>query len=379
MSRKLLLLFVLAYSIFLLACLEEPTATDPSPPSGNLFVTEIDNSSMHVRWLICEAGDFTSYQLFRSEISDIAQNMSSAELLGAFLESADTSFVDTTVVTGTTYFVVLATVLNSNNDLLWSNEVCVTIPCSGTLPTVTGLTIDEALSEGVSVVLYWNPVQGEVDGYVIYFKENAEGDWDYAGDVTDTTFTHEASCAGYYSVRAYLGSEFSENYSNIAITMPNVISTLYTIWDNHAPANEHSGFIFGEVSGVTGFASNSSFLQDIYCYDGNWPESPVGFYSGAAPPFGNGCETTMFAWGSQGWTSYGAAPGEAYDWWEKRHVVEDDVIFAHLHDDHFVKIYVIDIPQYPDQPLSYGITFHYEYQCINGLALFTTDNTMGIY
>ena len=129
--------------------------------------------------------------------------------------------------------------------------------------------------------------------------------------------------------------------------MPNEITTLYTIWDNHAPADEHSGFIFGETFGTTGFASSTTFIQDIYCFDGDWPQSPVGFYSCACPPFGNGNETTMFVWGSQGWTNYGAAPGEVYDWWEMGYVVEDDVIFAHLHDDYFVKIFIIDVPQHP--------------------------------
>ncbi|MCD4848767.1 MAG: hypothetical protein K8R76_11340 [Candidatus Aegiribacteria sp.] len=312
-------------------------------------------------------------------ISYSVQNISSAENLGAFLESTDTSFVDTTVVGGTTYYVALATVLNSDDDLLWSNEVCVTIPCTGTLPTVTGLTIDEALSEGMSVVLNWNPVAGDADGYVIYFKANAKGGWVSVGDVSLTTFNHQATCAGLYSVKAYLGSEFSENYSNTVSTMPNEISTLYTIWDNHAPEYEYNAFIFGAISGIAGFAASSSFIQDIYCYDGNWPISPVGFFSGAAPPFGNGYETMMFAWGEQGWINYGAAPGGTYAWWVMGYIIQDDVIFAHLHDGYFVKIYVVDIPQHPDQPLSYGITFHYEYQCINGLALFTTDNTMGIY
>lgn len=379
MSRKLILLFVLTCSIFLHACHEEPTAPDPSPPAGTIFVTEIDTGSMHIHWLKSTAVDFASYQLYRSEIPDIAQNLSAAELLVEFSETADTSFVDITVVKGTTYFVALATVLNSDDDLLWSNEVSVTIPCSGTVPDVTGLTIDEALSEGVSVVLYWDPVPGDVDGYVIYFKENGEGEWVSVGDVPVTTFTHEAPCAGYYSVKAYLGSEFSENYSNTVSTMPNIISTVYTIWDNHAPANEHNAFIFGEISGVTGHPHSSSFIQDIYCYDGSWLTSPVGFFSGANAPFGNGNETIMFACGSQGWTNYGAAPGEAYDWWETGYIIQDDVIFAHLHDDYFVKVYVIDIPEYPALPFSYGISFHYEYQCINGLALFTTDNTMGIY
>lgn len=378
MSRKLILFFVLTCSILLLACLEEPTVADPSPPAGTLFVTEVDTSSVHIRWLICEADDFTSYQLFRSETSDIAQNMSSAELLGAFLEPADTSFVDATLVRGTTYFFVLATMLNPNDTLLWSNEVCVTIAWLDKLPTVTGLTIDEALSEGVSVVLYWDPVPGEVDGYMIYFKANADEKWAYVGDVADTTFTHEASCAGYYSVKAYLGSEFSEDYSNIAITIPNVVSTLYTIWNNLAPANEHSGFIFGEMSGMTGYASSTSFIQDMYCFDGNWPMSPVGFFSGASPPFGNGNETMMFACGDQGWTNLGAAPGGTYTWWVTGYIIWDDVIFAQLDDGYYVKIYVVDIPQHPDQSLSYGITFHYEYQCINGLALFKTDNTTGI-
>jgi len=333
---------------------------------------------MSINWLRSEDEDFASYQLYRSEMADIAMNMSSSELLGVFQEPSDTSFVDTSVVKGTTYFVAMATLSNSTDNLSWSNEVCATIPYSGTIPDVIGLTIDEILSEGVSVVLNWDSVPGDIDGYVVFFKGNGEGDWVPVGDVLLTTFTHEAPCAGYYSVKAYLGLEYSQNYSNAVTTMPNEVTTLYTIWNNYAPASAHSGFIFGATGGVTGLAPSTAFLQDIYCYDGSWPQSPVGFFSGAAPPFGNGNATIMFFWGTQGWTNYGAAPGEGYDWWETAYVVEDDVIFAHLFDEYFVKIYVIDIPQHPTQPLGYGVTFHYEFQCINGLALFTTDNTMGI-
>ncbi len=87
------------------------------------------------------------------------------------------------------------------------------------------------------------------------------------------------------------------------------------------------------------------------------------------PPFGDGKETWMHQ--VEG-SNYGAAPGGT--WWDNGYIVDGDVIFAELWDGYFVKILVDDIPNHAQQPISYGITFHYEWQSIQGLSLFTTNS-----
>ena len=154
--------------------------------------------------------------------------------------------------------------------------------------------------------------------------------------------------------------------------MPNYVTTSYTVWDNHAPADEHSGFRFGATAGETGLAGSGSFAteKDLYCWDGDWTQSPVGFYSGAYGTFGNGHPTDMVE--VQG-GNYGYPSASVGDWWEHGFIVQNDVIFAELHDGYYVKIYVEAIPQHSTQPLSHGITFNYDFQPIQGLYLFTTD------
>ena len=237
---------------------------------------------------------------------------------------------------------------------------------SGTLEDVTGLAIGAA-SAGRDVVLTWNAVD-DVDGYYIYFRENTSSDWVQAADVTTTTYTHTADNSGYYTVKAYKGDDTSANNSNIVDTMPNQIQAVYTIWDNHAPVDSTSGFEFGE-NGGTRLLAASSTNHDIYCYDGNWTESPCGFYSGDVAPFGGGEHTEMQEYSTQ----YGYPAGT--NWWTTGYILSGDVIFAELSNGHYVKVFVQAVPQCPAQPASYGITFYYDYQPIEGLYLFTTESS----
>ncbi|MCK5115994.1 MAG: hypothetical protein KAR44_05300 [Candidatus Aegiribacteria sp.] len=238
----------------------------------------------------------------------------------------------------------------------------------GTLEVVTGVAIGSA-SAGRDVVLTWNAVS-DVDGYYVYFRENTSDEWGTAvGDVTTNAFTHTASSAGYYVVVAYEGTNTSSANSTEVNTMPEQINVTYTIWDNHAPADEHSGFIFGATSGTTGLAASTSFIQDIYCYDGGWTQSPCGFYSGNVAPFGTGNPTDMIEAGS----TYGYPSGT--QWWVTGWILAGDIVFAELSDGHFVKIYVNSVPQHSTQPASHGIVFYYDYQPIEGLYLFTTESS----
>ena len=229
----------------------------------------------------------------------------------------------------------------------------------GTLDNVSGVAIGTN-SAGRDVVITWTALT-DVDGYKVWFKATSSADWTEVGDVTTNTYTHTASSSGYYVVTAYEGTNTSAGNSNEVNTMPNQPNFTYTIWDNHAPATEHSGFIFGATSGQTCLAASSN-NHDMYCYDGSWSQRPGGFYAG------NDCSFKLAASGI-----YGYPPSSG--WWDSNYVLAGDVIFAELEDGHFVKIYVQSIPQNTVQPLSHGITFYYDYQPIEGLYLFTTESS----
>ena len=236
----------------------------------------------------------------------------------------------------------------------------------GTLEVVTGVAIGSA-SIGRDVVITWNVVS-DVDGYYVYFRETVSAEWGTAvGDVTTNTYTHTADVAGYYVVVAYEGSNTSSANSAEVTTMPNQIAANYTIWDNHAPTDSTSGFYFEADAGYRVLAASST-LHDIYCFDGNWTQSPCGFYSGDKTPFGGGNPTSMKLAG----TTYAYPPSTG--WWDSNYILSGDVIFAELEDGHYVKIYVFAVPQCPAQPLSYGVSFFFDYQPIEGLYLFTNES-----
>lgn len=163
---------------------------------------------------------------------------------------------------------------------------------SGDLVTVQDLQLNTS-SAGRTIVLVWSEVtEDDIDGYEVYFKTDGTGDWAEVGDVTTTTFTHTATNAGTYSVRAYKGTNFSKDYSSTITTMPNVVSASYTIVDNNAPATLPSGFIFGKTAGQTGSAQSSDFVQDIYAYDDDFKgDTNVSLYSGDKGSFATGIQS----------------------------------------------------------------------------------------
>ena len=242
----------------------------------------------------------------------------------------------------------------------------------GYIPDVTGFEIDDA-SSGTTVILVWNAVTSNspeaIDGYRLYMREFVgSGTWYEIALIpaSATTYTHAATLAGEYGIVAIDGDDVSANVA-VCNDMPNFISSSYTIWNNHAPAPEHNGFIFGATSGQTCIAGLGG--HDVYCFDGGWG-SYTWLYAGDYGPFGGGYDTDFYEHAS-GYSMPGAGP------WEPAAgpMVVGDVIFAELYDGYWVKIYVTALPHYEGgTDNAYGITFYYDWQPINGLELFTTDS-----
>lgn len=243
---------------------------------------------------------------------------------------------------------------------------------SGTLENVTGLTIDEAASAGASVVLSWNAVSVSVDGYKVYFRSSSAGTWAEVEDVTATNYTHPASSAGEYAVKAYKGDNYSESNSNIVDTYPVDDTVTYTIYDNFSPADRHSGFIFGitQGGGQTGLAGNTAFEQDIYAWDLSKGDTDVWLLSGNYGTYGNGNPTSL-SYGSS--ASY-CDPVGSGGWNSSSAQVHTTTarMFCYLYDGLYAKMYNIVVAPDPDSNNGTMVSFSYEIQLIPGLTLFTS-------
>ncbi len=248
----------------------------------------------------------------------------------------------------------------------------------GTLPIVQDLAIGAA-SAGNSIVLTWSAVE-DVDGYTVYFRETASGSWTEVGDVATTTFTHVASAAGYYTVMAYEGEDTSEGYATEVNTLPNVITTVYTIYDRWSPADKPSAFQFGANGGQTGMAG-SSFEKDIYAWDEQTDgDTIVRLYSGTYGPYAGGS-----SYGGN--PTYMADPDGTYgycseygtgSWYENYPLYESDsAVFCALPfsggDVIYVKMFDLNIAPDPDSNRGTMVSFQYEYQPLANITVFTSN------
>lgn len=247
----------------------------------------------------------------------------------------------------------------------------------GNLPTVQDLALGAA-SAGNSIVLVWSAVE-DVDGYRVYFRETTGGTWVEAGDVTTTTFTHTASAAGYYTVLAYEGGDTSENYATEVNTLPNIITTTYTIYDRWSAEDKHSAFRFGVNGGETGLAG-SAFEKDIYAWDEQTKgDTIVRLYSGTYGPYAGG--------GSYGGNpTYMAEPGGTYGYcsqygsgsWAENYPLytSDSAVFCALPfpggDVYYVKMFDLVITS-DSTPRGTMVSFQYEYQTMPDVTVFTSN------
>ena len=245
---------------------------------------------------------------------------------------------------------------------------------TGDLEVVQNLEID-ASSTGRTVVLVWSEV-ADVEGYKVYFKADASGNWVEAGDVTTTTFTHAASVAGEYSVMAYDGDDTSSAYATAVSTMPNIVTGTYKIYDQHAPADYYSGFQFGENQGTPGYASDTSFDKDIYAYDETGKgDLDVWLYSANFGQYATDRQSNfLYPDGVYGNCDPAAfTTSTTYELY-----TSDSAVFIELPyntgNSAYVKMYELQITAEPTSNNGTEVSFRYEYQPnTHGFTLFTSN------
>lgn len=256
-----------------------------------------------------------------------------------------------------------------------------TTPNEGDLSIVQDVQLD-ATSAGVTIVLTWSEVSDDIDGYKVYFRADATGSYAEVGESTTTTYTHTADNAGDYVVMAYEGDNSSSANSNAVSTMPNIISTSYTIYDRWSASDRHSAFIFGSTAGQTGLASDTDFYKDMYAWDEDKGDGNVYLYSGTFGYYGSGAgyagNQSYFqtpesgAWGNC--DPNGTWIGTSYQLY-----ASDSVVFVELPysqgPSSYAKMYNISVTQDPDTPRGTIVSFSYEYQPNTlGLTVFTSAN-----
>lgn len=242
----------------------------------------------------------------------------------------------------------------------------------GSLAVVQTVELNGA-STGRTIVITWAAVD-DVDGYKLYFATDGTGTYEEVADVTTTTATHEATNAGTYVVKAYKGDDFSSGNSNVVTTMPNIISTTYTIYDNYSAEDTHSGFIFGATAGTTGSAYSTSFVQDLYAFDRSKGDEDVWLYSGNFGDYGNGNQAYFqepVTWGNC--DPNGVWLSESYELY-----TSDSVVFVKLPyntgTNAYAKMYNLSVTEDPNTNNGTIVSFSYEYQSNDmGLTVFTSS------
>ncbi len=356
---------------------KEETLTTPESdfPTPSVLSAEVITDNVTLMWTTCLDDNFSSYKLYRSATPNIQADTISAENL--FTSGVDTVFTDTGLASGNYYYALLT--LNDLGLGSWSNELSVEV--TDALPWVVNLELDD-MSTGRNVCLTWDPIAAEVDGYAVYFREDESMGWVLVANVFSNSAVHIATCAGYYSVKAYVGELYSEEYSNSVNTMPSIVEVSFTIYDNYCSPVNPGAFIFGPAFGTTGSAPSASFIQDIYVYDDGKSrdgrgDSQVSFYSGNQGPFPNGNQTN-FQTPQSG--MYGCCDPDG-TWHSTSYALftSDEVVFLQLPYANgsyaYVKVCSLLIEPDPDSEHGTMVSFTYEYQPNDlGLSLFTNGN-----
>ncbi|MCD4847045.1 MAG: hypothetical protein K8R76_02510 [Candidatus Aegiribacteria sp.] len=83
---------------------------------------------------------------------------------------------------------------------------------SGTLPIVTGITVDTVASIGDTIVVTWTALTDtQIEGYFLWTRTEFEEPWALVETVDQNTGTHIADRSAYYTVMAYYGSNTSSD------------------------------------------------------------------------------------------------------------------------------------------------------------------------
>ena len=83
---------------------------------------------------------------------------------------------------------------------------------SGTLPIVTGITVDSVASIGDTIVVTWTAlIDTQIEGYFLWTRTECEDPWILAETVDQNIGTHIADMSAFYTVMAFYGDNTSSD------------------------------------------------------------------------------------------------------------------------------------------------------------------------
>lgn len=95
---------------------------------------------------------------------------------------------------------------------LYSNCGDSSTEISGTLPVVTGITVDSVASIGDTIVVTWTALTGtQIEGYFLWTRTESESPWSLVEIVDQNVGTHIAEESAFYTVMAFYGDNTSSD------------------------------------------------------------------------------------------------------------------------------------------------------------------------
>jgi hypothetical protein len=186
----------------------------------------------------------------------------------------DTTYSTSNLDNGTYYWHVAA--YNQDDELgdfAYPNSF--TVAAGGSAPRNFTLA---AANAGESVLLSWNePLEGQPDGYIVYFKEVNTTNW----VVTDTVagielqYTHDpVGLTGDYKVSAFFGNN---EYDSDELTTIPVHTSALAISELEAAGNAGYGWeITGDFTGSTYSMADAASAAFVDFYITNFTDDPMG-------------------------------------------------------------------------------------------------------
>ncbi len=133
MTAAVTVLLILSLWLVVASCGSPSAPKDASAPTASILTVNLGEQSMkgpysaQAVWTQCPDDDFSYYVLYRSGDAGISQDPGAADTSLVFSSVYGTSWNDTTVLEGETYYYALRTVNESEQDS-WSNEESLEIP-----------------------------------------------------------------------------------------------------------------------------------------------------------------------------------------------------------------------------------------------------------
>lgn len=120
--NRMVAIFLMSLFVMVSSCGNNPSESNPSTGATNLTYSIFDEPLRIELSFQKASGEFQSYNIFRSTTSDIANNVSAADIICTLTDVTDTLYIDDDIFYGIDYYYAIETISSSEKSH-WSNEV----------------------------------------------------------------------------------------------------------------------------------------------------------------------------------------------------------------------------------------------------------------